>query len=142
MPTILSIPLKRCKDIDIIEPLQNFLSKAYGKTENNEEYINDIYNLQKLRRLATKNPIRSENNLEQMMMYYDQLVSLEMKIPSNKVNINFKWKDAFFSGSIFGKKKSLTVPSFKYEKVIIHYYKVYYLLIFLFRYVYCSILLQ
>ena len=47
-----------------------------------------------------------------MHKYYDQLVALEVKVPSSEVQIPFKWKDAFFGGRI-----SLTVSSIGYEKV-------------------------
>ena len=66
---------------------------------------------------ATKNPDRSEASLETMMRYYDQILSLEMKIPANEVQIPFKWKNAFDKGSIFGGRISLTVPNLGYEKV-------------------------
>ena len=54
-----------------------------------------------------------------LFSYYDQLVSLEQKIPAHEVQIAFKWKDAFDRGSLFGGRISLTVPSMGYEKVCV-----------------------
>ena len=51
--------------------------------------------------------------------YYDQLCSIEKKVPVNEVNIAFKWKDAFDKGSIFGGRISLTIPSFAYDKICV-----------------------
>jgi len=51
--------------------------------------------------------------------YYDQLASLESKIPANEINIPFKWRDALDRGSIFGTKASLSIPTLAYERVCI-----------------------
>lgn len=40
--------------------------------------------------------------------YYDQLASLETKIPPQELQVPFKWKDAFDKGNIFGHKASLS----------------------------------
>jgi len=51
--------------------------------------------------------------------YYDQIASLEQKIPAQEVQVPFKWKDAFDRGSIFGGRISMTVPSLAYEKACV-----------------------
>ena len=118
MTELLSVPLKKSNDIDITKPLKNLISSTYSTADQPVDCTDAISDLQKLRNGATKNPDRSEASVEAMMKYYDQLVSLEMKIPTNEVQIPFKWKDAFDKGSIFGGRISLTVPSIGYEKVI------------------------
>ena len=118
MTEILSVPMKKGNDVDITKPLKNLIATTYSTADKPEDFTDAISDLQKLRNAATKNPDRSEASVEAMMKYYDQLVSLEMKIPANEVQIPFKWKDAFDKGSIFGGRISLTVPSIGYEKVI------------------------
>merc|ERR1719339_484862 len=54
-----------------------------------------------------------------MGKYVDQISCLEQKIPTQEVQILFKWKDAFDKGSIFGGRISLSVPSFAYDKVCV-----------------------
>ena len=117
MTEILSVPMKKGNDIDVTKPLKNLIATTYSTADKPEDFTDAISDLQKLRNAATKNPDRSEASLETMMRYYDQLLSLEMKIPANEVQIPFKWKNAFDKGSIFGGRISLTVPNLGYEKV-------------------------
>ena len=117
MTEILSIPLKKATDLDITKPFKTLISSTYSSADQPLDCSDAISELQKLRNAATKNPDRSEASLEAMMKYFDQLVSLEMKIPATEVQIPFKWKDAFDKGSIFGGRISLTVHSLRYEKV-------------------------
>ena len=117
MTEILSVPMKKGNDVDITKPLKNLIATTYSTADKPEDFTDAISDLQKLRNAATKNPDRSEASLDTMMCYYDQLVSLEMKIPANEVQVPFKWKNAFDKGSIFGGRISLTVPNLGYEKV-------------------------
>ena len=117
MTEILPIPLKKATDLDITKSLKNLISSTYSSADQPVDCSDAISDLQKLRNVATRNPDRSEASLDAMMKYYDQLVSLEMKIPATEVQIPFKWKDAFDRGSIFGGRISLTVSSLGYEKV-------------------------
>ena len=117
MTEILSVPLKKTSDVDIIKPLKTLISSTYSTADQPQDYTDAISELHKLRNVATKNPDRSDASLEAMQKYYDQLVALEVKIPASEVQIPFKWKDAFDKGSIFGGRISLTVSSIGYEKV-------------------------
>jgi len=119
MTEILSVPLKKTSDVDIIKPLKTLISSTYSTADQPQDYTDAISELHKLRNVATKNPDRSDASLEAMQKYYDQLVALEVKIPASEVQIPFKWKDAFDKGSIFGGRISLTVSSIGYEKVCV-----------------------
>ena len=121
MAEIMSVPLKKASDIDITKPLKNLISSTFSTADQPVDCSDAISDLQKLRNAAIKAQDRSEASLEAMMKYYDQLVSLEMKIPTAEVQIPFKWKDAFDKGGIFGGRISLTVPSIGYEKVSHHH---------------------
>ena len=121
MTEVLSVPLKKTNDIDITKPLKTLITSTYSTADQPQDYTDAISELQKLRNVATKNPDRSDASLEAMLKYYDQLVALEVKIPSSEVQIPFKWKDAFDKGSIFGGRISLTVSSIGYEKVSTQY---------------------
>ena len=112
---LLSVPLKKTNDIDLTKPLKTLISSTCSIADQPQDFTDAISELQKLRIVATKNPDRCDASLEAMHRYYDQLVALEVKIPSNEVQIPFKWKDAFDEGRI------CVSCSIVYEKVSTHY---------------------
>ncbi|KAG7310188.1 hypothetical protein JYU34_004740 [Plutella xylostella] len=114
MAELLAVPFKKSSDVDIVKPLKNLIQSTY----NTEEYSDALTELSRLRSNAIWK-IFEKSNLEYLNSYYDQLVSLESKLPPQEVQIPFKWKDAFDKGSIFGGRMSLTLSSLSYERVCI-----------------------
>ncbi|CAK1578905.1 unnamed protein product [Parnassius mnemosyne] len=118
MADLLAVPLKKSTDVDIVKPLKNLIQSTYNTGENNEDYSDAIEELARLRANAIWK-VFEKSSLEIIYSYYDQLTSLETKIPPQEVQIPFKWKDAFDKGSIFGGRMSLTVASLAYERMCI-----------------------
>ncbi|KAF5294646.1 hypothetical protein FQA39_LY02778 [Lamprigera yunnana] len=110
MADLLAVPLKKPSEVDIINPLKNLIQSRYSTADQPEDYSDQINEFSKLRNNAIWRAFEN---------YYDQLISLETKIPAQEVQIPFKWKDAFDKGSIFGGRISLTVSSLAYEKMCI-----------------------
>jgi len=119
MTELLTVPLKKGSDVDVVKPLKNLIASTYSTADKPEDYTDALSELTKLRQLSVRNIDRTEASLDNLAKYYDQLHSLEHKIPTQELQIPFKWKDAFDRGSIFGGRISLTVPSIAYEKVCI-----------------------
>ena len=115
---LLQVPPKKGSDVDMTGPLGNWIKSAFGSADSPAD-VSDVAELQKLRVAAVKSGDRGEAVITACSNYYDQLVSIEKKVPVSEVNIAFKWKDAFDKGSIFGGRISLTVPSFAYDKICI-----------------------
>jgi len=115
---LLQVPTKKGSDVDMTGPLGNWIKSAFGSAENPAD-VSDVGELQKLRVAAVKSGDRGEAVITACSNYYDQLCSIEKKVPVNEVNIAFKWKDAFDKGSIFGGRISLTIPSFAYDKICV-----------------------
>lgn len=120
MPELLSVPLKKPCEVEIVKPLENLIASTYSTADKPENYSEQILELSKLRSNAIwKVYEKNESSLELIYRYYDQLHALEAKIPPSEVQIPFKWKDAFCKGSIFVSRASLTVSSLSYERVCV-----------------------
>ncbi|KAK5650698.1 hypothetical protein RI129_001727 [Pyrocoelia pectoralis] len=118
MADLLSVPLKKPSEVDIVNPLKNLIQSRYSTADQPEDYSEQINEFSKLRNNAIWRAFEKyESSLEVIYSYYDQLVSLETKVPAQEVQIPFKWKDAFDKGSIFGGRISLTISSLAYEKM-------------------------
>jgi programmed cell death 6-interacting protein len=111
---VLSVPLKKGWDVDIVKPLKNMISSTSDKKE---DYTDAISTLSTMRHIALKLGEKSDASLEHMAKYYDQLSNLSQKIPTQELQIPFKWQDAFSKGSVFGGRITLTVSSISYEMV-------------------------
>ena len=126
MAELLSIPMKKTSEVDIVKPLKTLFATRYSTADQPQEYSDAISKLQKLRNAATNNldrsddtnnPDRSDESLDAMLVYYDNLVALEVKIFASDVQIPFKWTDAFDEGSSLAGVTCLTISSIEYEKV-------------------------
>ncbi|KAJ8928156.1 hypothetical protein NQ314_019303 [Rhamnusium bicolor] len=120
MAELLSVPLKKPSEVDIVKPLKNLIQSRYSTADKPEDCSEAINEFSKLRNNAIWKAFEKyESSLEIIYGYYDQIVALESKIPSQELQVPFKWKDAFDKGNIFGTRMSLTVSSLGYEKVCI-----------------------
>jgi programmed cell death 6-interacting protein len=120
MSEFLAVPVKKPSDVDVIKPLKNLIQSAYSSSSADRgiNYTDAVTEFSKLRQTAIwKAYEKFESSLEILCSYYDQLVSLETKIPAQELQIPFKYKDAFDKGSIFGGRMSLTLTSLAFEKV-------------------------
>ncbi|XP_011505396.1 PREDICTED: programmed cell death 6-interacting protein [Ceratosolen solmsi marchali] len=121
MTELISIPLKKSSDVDVIKPLQNLIKSTYSITSNQKDYIENIIEFSKLRKAALWKVFEKyDSSLEIIYRYYDQICALEGKIPVNELQIPFRWKDAF-DRTIFGGKSNLTISTLAYEKMCVLY---------------------
>ncbi|XP_055628547.1 programmed cell death 6-interacting protein [Toxorhynchites rutilus septentrionalis] len=122
MTELLSVPLKKPADVDLIRPLNNLIKCSYNnlgpeKITELDEAVNKFS--QQRNTAIWKVFDKYESSLEIIYSYYDQLCALETKISETDFQVPFKWKDAFDKGSIFGGRSSLTVSSLSYEKICV-----------------------
>lgn len=122
MTELLSVPLKKPMDLDLVRPLVNLIKSSYNnlgvsKLSEIEQSISRFNNQRNAS--VWKAYEKSENSLELYYTYYDQLSALETKIIVQDLQVPFKWKDAFDKGSIFGGRMSLTLSSLAYEKICV-----------------------
>lgn len=111
MTELLSVPLKKPTDLDLVRPLVNLIKSSYNnlgisKLSEIEQSISKFN--QQRNASVWKAYEKSENSLELYYTYYDQLSALETKIIAQDLQVPFKWKDAFDKGSIFGGRMSLS----------------------------------
>ncbi|XP_076765982.1 programmed cell death 6-interacting protein-like protein AliX [Xylocopa sonorina] len=119
MAELISVPLKKPSDVDVVKPLSNVIKSTYSNANNQKDYTEAIIDFSKLRNNALWRAFEKyESSLEVIYSYYDQLCALEGKIPAHELQIPFKWKDAF-DRTIFGGKLSLTISTLAYEKVCV-----------------------
>ncbi|XP_031617798.1 programmed cell death 6-interacting protein [Contarinia nasturtii] len=119
MSELLVVPLKKPSEVDVVKPLKNLIQSSYSGNDaaNASDHSESINEFSKLRNSAIWKAFEKyESSLDILYGYYDQLCSLEAKIPVHELQIPFKWKDAFDKGSIFGGRISLTLTSLAYEK--------------------------
>ncbi|KAG8311500.1 Rhophilin, Rho GTPase binding protein [Homalodisca vitripennis] len=120
MTKLLTVPMKKPTDVDVVRPLENLINTVY-KSPKDKDISKQIREFSNLRNNAVlKSYEQFEGSLEIIYTYYDQVVALENKIPQNELHISFKWKDAFNRGSgIFGGRNSLTISSLGFERVCV-----------------------
>ncbi|XP_072394726.1 programmed cell death 6-interacting protein [Diabrotica undecimpunctata] len=120
MADLLSVPLKKPSDVDIITPLKNLIQSRYSTADKPEDCSEAINEFSKQRNNAIWKAFEKyESSLEIIYGYYDQIVALEGKIPPQELQVPFKWKDAFDKGNLFGTRMSLTISSLSFEKVCV-----------------------
>jgi len=118
MADILAIPLKKTSEVDLIKPLKNVIALRFSTADNPEDFGESIIELNRMRNNANIRALdKQESSLEVLCKYCDQLGALEGKIPSQDLQVPFKWKDAFDKGSLFSGKISLTISSISYERM-------------------------
>lgn len=119
MVELIAVPLKKPSDIDVIKPLENVIKSTQSLAASDKDYMDGIMEFSKLRKNALWRAFEKfESSLELICRYYDQICALEEKIPTNELQIPFKWKDAF-DRTVFGGKLSLTISTLAYERVCV-----------------------
>lgn len=65
MADILSVPLKKTSDIDLVKPLKNLIALRFSTADNPENFNDAIVELNKLRSLACVRALdKNESSLE------------------------------------------------------------------------------
>ncbi len=102
MTKLIVVPAKKPFELNISQPLKQFIQQTY--TTNLDDYFKSVDALNQLRNEALFRSNRQER-LSKLLRYYDQLTAIESKLPisENQIRLAFKWQDAFEKGSIFGR---------------------------------------
>ncbi|CDK26690.1 unnamed protein product [Kuraishia capsulata CBS 1993] len=107
---VITIPLKKTEEVDWSKPLQSYLARVYGSSD---EYHEGITTFNKLRSDMT-GAGRDSTGRDLLYRYYGQLELLDLRIPVDQhggVNVTFTWFDAFRPAS------SSSQHSLAFEKV-------------------------
>ncbi|GAV02217.1 hypothetical protein RvY_12811 [Ramazzottius varieornatus] len=100
-------------------PLKKSLAKEYTKASA-DHTLNSIRELEGLRKNAVGRTLdKTETSIETLYRYYDQLGSLESKIPSVGYQIPFRWNNAFDKSGIFASTRNLTHASLAFERICV-----------------------
>ena len=121
MSGLITVPLKRGSELDLIGPFTTWLNSNYNSVMGSvmDDFASSLSELNQMRQAIVKLKDRNEVGMLLTANYYDQISDLEAKIGSKGPQLLFKWKDAFQGGrkSALSKgKTSLASSSFTYEK--------------------------
>jgi programmed cell death 6-interacting protein len=120
MMELLSVPMKQTGDVDLVKPLKSVISSSRGPNTTDTNSLAELQTLRNRMVATIKNQEVSEDALESMQNYFDQIGNLELKIPFSKTKIYFKWLDAFDKGSWFGGSIPYTMSTnLLYEKACV-----------------------
>ncbi|CAF0885520.1 unnamed protein product [Brachionus calyciflorus] len=92
------IPQKKTSKLDLIKPIKHHIKHLKKKPEN---FMNSIESFNTLRNDALNSSLKGKEKLDKMLRYYDQLTSIENKLPFNKhaINIEFTWENSINNGA-------------------------------------------
>uniref|UniRef100_A0A8C4YXS4 Rhophilin Rho GTPase binding protein 1 n=1 Tax=Gadus morhua TaxID=8049 RepID=A0A8C4YXS4_GADMO len=90
---MIPLGLKETKDVDFSLPIQDFILEHYG--EEASLYDGEIKELTELRQ-AMRTPSRTQEGLELLMEYYNQLFYLDQRFfpPNRNLGVHFHWYDS------------------------------------------------
>ncbi|XP_056460441.1 rhophilin-1 [Gadus chalcogrammus] len=90
---MIPLGLKETKDVDFTLPIQDFILEHYG--EEASLYDGEIKELTELRQ-AMRTPSRTQEGLELLMEYYNQLFYLDQRFfpPNRNLGVHFHWYDS------------------------------------------------
>nr|CCF17539.1 ALG-2 interacting protein X/1 [Paracentrotus lividus] len=122
MANFLAVPLKNSSEVELQRPLQNFIKNTYSDSIDGDEFSQQIKELSKQRSNAVCRKLdKHANSLDMLAKYYDQLVTMDGKLPimEGQIAINFGWQDAFDKGSFLGGARKQSAPTAAFEKVCV-----------------------
>ncbi|KAH3671012.1 hypothetical protein OGAPHI_000723 [Ogataea philodendri] len=102
MSKFISVPVKKTKEVDWIEPLKKYIERLYGSTA---EFEHEIAAFNKLR-IDIVHCDQDPIGRDLYYKYYGQLELLELRIALDTLGIEFCWYDAFIT-SLSNKQHSI-----------------------------------